>query len=124
MGKRTQPSLPVTSVRRDCSLTGEEGEDDARSACPLMSWAAPVIQWVVQRDAMPQGGANLYKTILSSDRGLQLDLLKLESLVIVDQQRHGEYVPEPCTHRPSSQGSRECPKSMFIMADGKLDNKD
>ena len=27
--------------------------------------------------------------------------MKLESLVIVDQQRHGEYVPGPCTHRPS-----------------------
>ena len=38
--------------------------------------------------------------------------------------RRGEYVPEPCTHRPSSQGSRECPKSVFITADGKLDNKD
>ena len=27
--------------------------------------------------------------------------MKLESLVIVDQQCHGEYVPGPCTHRPS-----------------------
>ena len=38
--------------------------------------------------------------------------------------RHGEYVPEPCTHRPSSQGSRECPKCQFIWSYGKLDNKD
>ena len=85
MGKRTQPSLPVTSVRRDCSLTGEEGEDDARSACPLMPWAAHTLQWVAQRDAISQDGANPYKTILSSDRGLQFDLLKSESLVIPDQ---------------------------------------
>ena len=25
--------------------------------------------------------------------------MKSESLVIVDQQRYGEYVPGPCTHR-------------------------
>ena len=37
----------------------------------------------------------------SSDWGLQLDPMKSESLVIADQQRCGEYVPGPCTHRPS-----------------------
>ena len=46
-------------------------------------------------------GSKSHKTILSSDRSLQLDCVKLESLVIVDQQRYGEYVPGPCTHRPS-----------------------
>ena len=45
------------------------------------------------------------KTVLSSDCSLQLDYMKLESLVIVDQQCYGEYVPGPCTHRPSSHGS-------------------
>ena len=48
----------------------------------------------------------------SSDCGLQLAHMKPESLVIVDQLRHGEYVPGPCTHRPSRHGSRECPKSV------------
>ena len=38
--------------------------------------------------------------------------MKLESLVIVDQQRYGEYVPGPCTHRPSSHGSRVYLKSV------------
>src|SRR3954470_3452077 len=33
------------------------------------------------------------KAGLSSDWGLQLDPMKLESLVIADQQRCGEYVP-------------------------------
>ncbi len=37
----------------------------------------------------------------SSDRGLQLALVKLESLVMADQLRRREYVPGPCTHRPS-----------------------
>ena len=52
------------------------------------------------------------KAVPSSDRSLQLDCVKVESLVIVDQQRHGEYVPGPCTHRPSRHGSRERPKSV------------
>ena len=34
-----------------------------------------------------------YKVRLSSDRGLQLALVKLESLVIADQHGRGEYVP-------------------------------
>ena len=46
------------------------------------------------------------KAGLSSDCSLQLDCMKLESLVIVDQLRYGEYVPGPCTHRPSRHGSR------------------
>ncbi|KKU21753.1 MAG: hypothetical protein UX31_C0013G0027, partial [Candidatus Nomurabacteria bacterium GW2011_GWA1_46_11] len=32
-----------------------------------------------------------------SDCRLQLAYMKLDSLVIVHQPRHGEYVPEPCT---------------------------
>ena len=46
------------------------------------------------------------KASLSSDWGLQLDPRKLELLVIADQQRCGEYVPGPCTHRPSRHESR------------------
>ncbi len=65
------------------------------------------------------------KARLSSDWSLQLDSMKLESLVIGDQLRSGEYVPEPCTHRPSSHGSRECPKSPYFRgAHGKFGNWD
>ena len=46
-------------------------------------------------------GRESLKAGLSSDWGLQLDPMKSESLVIADQQRCGEYVPGPCTHRPS-----------------------
>ena len=42
-----------------------------------------------------------YKAGLSSDCRLQLTCMKLESLVIADHQCRGEYVPGPCTHRPS-----------------------
>ena len=45
------------------------------------------------------------KAILSSDWSLQLDSMKPESLVIVDQPCYGEYVPGSCTHRPSHHGS-------------------
>ncbi len=51
-----------------------------------------------------------HKAGLSSDRSLQLDSVKSESLVIPDQQRRGEYVPGPCTHRPSNHESRQHPK--------------
>ncbi len=53
------------------------------------------------------------KAGLSSDWRLQLASMKLESLVIADQLRRGEYVPEPCTHRPSSHESWGCPKSLI-----------
>ena len=51
------------------------------------------------------------KPHLSPDRSLQLDCMKPESLVIEDQPRLGEYVPGPCTHRPSHHGSWLYPKA-------------
>ncbi len=52
------------------------------------------------------------KRFLSADRGLQLAPVKLELLVTVYQQWHGEYVPGSCTHRPSRHGSWERLKSV------------
>jgi hypothetical protein len=52
------------------------------------------------------------KTSLSSDRRLQPACVKAESLVTADQHRCGEYVPGPCTHRPSRHGSRGGLKSV------------
>ncbi len=61
----------------------------------------------------------------SSDCSLQLDCMKLESLVIADQLCCGEYVPEPCTHRPSSHGSWQHPKSVRLRAaEGEVGNWD
>ena len=53
----------------------------------------------------PARGSQSQKADLSPDRSLQLDCVKSESLVIANQQRRGEYVPGPCTHRPSHHGS-------------------
>ncbi len=41
------------------------------------------------------------KTALSSDCSLQLDCMKVESLVIADQHAAVNTFPGPCTHRPS-----------------------
>ena len=46
----------------------------------------------------------------SSDCSLQLDCMKPESLVMAYQLRRREYVPGPCTHRPSRHESRFRPK--------------
>ncbi len=51
------------------------------------------------------------KTVPSSDWSLQLDSMKPESLVKGYQLRPLEYVPGPCTHRPSHHGSWLHPKS-------------
>ena len=50
------------------------------------------------------------KAGLSSDCSLQLDCMKPESLVIAGQPYGGEYVPGPCTHRPSHHPSWVLPK--------------
>ena len=52
---------------------------------PLMPWATRMLQWSLQWVANSREGANPIKSDLSSDRRLQLASLKLESLVIADQ---------------------------------------
>ena len=58
----------------------------------------------------PARGSQSQKTNLSSDWRLKLASMKAELLVIPDQQRRGEYVPGPCTHRPSHHESGQHPK--------------
>ena len=58
----------------------------------------------------------IMKSPPSSDRSLQPDSSKLDSLVIAHQPWRGEYVPGPCTHRPSSHESRGRLKSVAVDA--------
>ena len=51
----------------------------------LTGRATHVLQWAVQREAKSQDEANLTKAARSPDWSLQLDSMKLESLVIADQ---------------------------------------
>ncbi len=53
------------------------------------------------KSSQPAMVSQSQKAVLSSDRSLQLDYVKLESLVIANQQCRGEYVLGSCTHRPS-----------------------
>ena len=63
--------------------------------------------------------ANPQKVILSSDRSLQLDSVKLESLVIADQNAAVNTFSGPCTHRPSRHGSLLYRKSGAINPQGR-----
>ena len=76
---------------------------------PLMSRATHVLQWPVQRDAIPQGGAKLQNR---SQFGLQAETRLHEAGVASNRESEcrGEYVPGPCTHRPSHHESWQYPK--------------
>ena len=58
------------------------------------------------KGCQPARGSQAQKINLSSDWRLQLASMKPESLVMAYQLRRREYVPGPCTHRPSHHGSR------------------
>src|SRR3989344_4648086 len=96
VGKRAQPPCCVIFVTADRPALFSRASVRENSAGmkegmtpnphgPLMSWATRMLQWPAQRGAKPRGGANPIKTGPSSDWSLQLDSMKLESLVIADQ---------------------------------------
>ena len=76
---------------------------------PLMFWATHVLQWPVQREARPRGGAKLKSR---SQFGLQAATRLHEAGIASNRESEcrGEYVPGPCTHRPSHHGSWKHPK--------------
>ena len=84
----------------------EEGGDDVKSARPLRPGLHTCYNGRY-RGQPPREWELILKAVLSSDWSLQPDSTKLDSLVIAHQPRRGEYVPGPCTHRPSSHESRE-----------------
>ena len=88
----------------------EEGGDDVKSARPLRPGRHTCYNGG-HRGALPGDRMGISKSRLSPDRSLQPDSVKLDSLVIAHQPWRGEYVPGPCTHRPSSHGSRGYLKS-------------
>ena len=87
----------------------EEGGDDVKSARPLRPGRHTCYNGRY-RGQLPGDRMRISKAGLSSDWRLKLASMKLDSLVIAHQPRRGEYVPGPCTHRPSSHGSRGCLK--------------
>ncbi len=93
----------------------EEGADDVKSVWPLRPGLHTCYngRYNGQRDCEVE---RIPKTGPSTDRSLQLDYVKPESLVKAYQQRRLEYVPGPCTHRPSHHGSWMHPKSLTQLA--------
>ena len=94
-------------------VSREEGGDDVKSARPLRPGLHTCYngryRGSLLREEMP-----ISKAYLSSDWRLKPASMKLDSLVIAHQPWRGEYVPGPCTHRPSSHGSWGCLK--FVTA--------
>ena len=94
----------------------EEGGDDVKSARPLRPGRHTCYNGRY-RGQPPGDRERISKAGLSSDRSLQPDSVKLDSLVIAHQPWRGEYVPGPCTHRPSSHESRGCLKFVTARSD-------
>ena len=94
----------------------EEGGDDVKSARPLRPGLHTCYngryRGSLLREEMP-----ISKAYLSSDWRLKPASMKLDSLVIAHQPWRGEYVPGPCTHRPSSHGSWGCLKFVTARSD-------
>ncbi len=104
------PLLPRKRVSEETAGDKpEEGGDDVKSSWPLCPGLHTCYKGryrgLQYREVEP-----IPKIGLSWDWSLQLDSMNLESLVIVDQPCHGEYVPGPCTHRPSHHESLLYPK--------------
>src|SRR5690606_9716959 len=106
-----QPLFLVTSIsdgdsKKTAGASREEGGDDVKSSRPLRPGLHTCYNGEY-RGQLHCEVMQISKTRLSSDRSLQLDFVELESLVIAHQPWRGEYVPGPCTHRPSNHGSWE-----------------
>ena len=99
----TLDGLPAQAARKAGMTSNPHGPYVRGDTRVTMAW---------NRGKPPGDRERNPKTRLSSDWSLQLDSMKLDSLVIAHQPWRGEYVPGPCTHRPSSHGSRECLKAV------------
>ena len=98
------PSVRAGHSGETASVRSEEGGDDVKSARPLRPGLHTCYNGRDSRKRRSDS-ERIPKPCLSSDWSLQPDSTKLDSLVIAHQPRRGEYVPGPCTHRPSSHGS-------------------
>ena len=103
------PPVFTEHSNQTAQINWEEGGDDVKSVWPLHLGLHTYYN--------AQHNVNRYREVeeilkaeLSSDCSLQLDYMKLESLVMAHQLRCREYVPGSCTHRPSHHGSRSHPK--------------
>ena len=83
----------------------EEGGDDVKSSCPLCPGLHTYYNGRKQREAKERSGAKLKKR---SQFRLQAETRLHEDGIASNRGSacRGEYVPGPCTHRPSHHESR------------------
>ena len=105
------PRVLLNSLDRLPCYNGEEGEDDVKSGWPLRPGLHTYYN-ARYKGKQYREVEQILKTGLSSDRRLQLACVKPESLVMAHQLRRREYVPGPCTHRPSHHESLLFPKCL------------
>ena len=108
---RQLPASKVGDSGGTASVSCEEGGDDVKSARPLHPGRHTCYNGA-DKGQLPGDRMRIPKPRPSSDRSLQPGSVKPDSLVIAHQPWRGEYVPGPCTHRPSSHGSWGCLKSV------------
>ena len=101
---RQLPSVEAGDSGGTARVKREEGADDVKSVWPLHPGLHTCYNGRYRRKR-DREVEQIPKAVLSSDCSLQLDCMKPESLVKAYQLRRLEYVPGPCTHRPSHHGS-------------------
>ena len=101
---RQLPSVEAGDSGGTARVKREEGADDVKSVWLLRPGPQTCYngRYKGQRRREAQ---RIPKAGPSSDCSLQLGCMKSESLVKGHQPRSLEYVPGPCTHRPSHHGS-------------------
>ena len=106
------PLLPARNggnSKETAAENAEEGGDDVKSSCPLWSGLHTYYNGT-DREQRTREGKRTSKTV--SQFGLQA-ATRLHEVGIASNRRSaycGEYVPGPCTHRPSHHGSHSRPK--------------
>ena len=96
--------------QRTAADNAEEGGDDVKSSCPLWLGLHTYYNGLNRRKQNREVERNPKS---SPQFGLQAET-RLHEVGIASNRRSaycGEYVPGPCTHRPSHHGSRSHPKS-------------
>ena len=117
---RQLPSSDVGDSGGTARVKREEGVDDVKSVW-LLRLGPQTCYNGGYRAQRVREAPRTAKARPSSDCSLQLGCMKPESLVKGHQPRPLEYVPGPCTHRPSHHGSRPYPKAPGRPARGAVD---
>ena len=89
----------------------EEGGDDVKSSCPL--W--PGLHAYYNGAHNKKQYSDMEQIFQSASQFGSKSAIRLREVGIASNRRSeccGEYVPGPCTHRPSHHESREHPKSV------------